>query len=216
MIKFNCSDCNKVYIVKDELAGSFANCVCGNEYSVPMTHSDGKKVAPKETRWICVIKGEEYGPHTVEELRGLVKDGLLTKEDTVWKEGTDDWLGASEIKGLFSWQPPQIKSNEMLIKFKCPECDNSFSVEKEMAGRAAKCPCGKDIVVPEPYSGEDESQPEETRWICVIRGEEYGPHTVEELREFVRNGRLTRDDTVWKEGTEDWLGASDIEGLFTV
>ena len=40
----------------------------------------------------------------------------------------------------------------MTIKFSCPECGKSFSVNDESSGKKAKCPCGARIVVPDATS----------------------------------------------------------------
>ncbi len=40
----------------------------------------------------------------------------------------------------------------MAIKFRCPQCNKSFTVKDENAGKKAKCPCGAKLVVPSDHA----------------------------------------------------------------
>lgn len=49
----------------------------------------------------------------------------------------------------------------------------------------------------------------------VLNGEDrLGPYTGEALVEFAQEGRIARETMVWTEGMEEWLPASQIEGIF--
>lgn len=49
----------------------------------------------------------------------------------------------------------------------------------------------------------------------VLNGEDrLGPYTGEALVEFAQEGRIARETMVWTEGMQEWLPASQIEGIF--
>jgi hypothetical protein len=47
---------------------------------------------------------EKKGPFSDSQLRKLASDGILLREDHIWKEGMEKWRLAGSVKGLF--QPP--------------------------------------------------------------------------------------------------------------
>jgi hypothetical protein len=51
-------------------------------------------------------------------------------------------------------------------------------------------------------------------WYCKIMGEEWGPMSAVELIAVARWGRLSRDDTVRREGSGTWVRAELVKGLF--
>jgi len=44
--------------------------------------------------------GNQYGPHTIEELQALLDDGQLVAEDMAFYEGREDWVTVAEVPGL--------------------------------------------------------------------------------------------------------------------
>jgi len=61
-------------------------------------------------------------------------------------------------------------------------------------------------------SGQTRQEPAVTmeRWFWKVMGEEMGPLTLKQLQ----RKKLTRDDLLRREGSEVWIRASEIEGLF--
>ncbi len=51
--------------------------------------------------WHVSKDRQQTGPFTSAELRKMVASGQLGSDDFVWKEGMQDWVPASKIKGLF-------------------------------------------------------------------------------------------------------------------
>ena len=41
-------------------------------------------------------------------------------------------------------------------------------------------------------------------------GEEYGPYTLEQVKEYVDNGEVTLEDEAWFDGCEDYVTVGDI------
>lgn len=52
-------------------------------------------------QWYVSQSGEDRGPYTLEELTALVQKGELTPDDSLRKEGSNLYIGASRLKGLF-------------------------------------------------------------------------------------------------------------------
>lgn len=52
-------------------------------------------------------------------------------------------------------------------------------------------------------------------WYLARDGQQFGPFSSRQLKEFVTSGRLQAEDLVWKEGMSTWVAASRIKGLFT-
>jgi len=55
--------------------------------------------------WHVSKDRQQAGPFTSAELRTMVSYGQLGPNDFVWKEGMQDWVPASKIKGLFATVP---------------------------------------------------------------------------------------------------------------
>ncbi len=66
--------------------------------------------------WFYRIMGEEIGPVTSAELRKRVRAGQLLPETEVRKSGTDRWVCASQLKGLFVTKKPPPVTDEIVIE----------------------------------------------------------------------------------------------------
>jgi hypothetical protein len=53
------------------------------------------------SRWYFEQDGERQGPVTGPQLRAMAKQGLVTPSTLVWREGSEEWVSASTISGLF-------------------------------------------------------------------------------------------------------------------
>jgi hypothetical protein len=52
-------------------------------------------------RWYYMQGRERQGPVSFPRLQTLAKEGWLTPDDLVWKDGTPDWVPAGQVHGLF-------------------------------------------------------------------------------------------------------------------
>src|SRR4051794_22211267 len=52
--------------------------------------------------------GEQKGPITAAQLKGLAVSGELRPTDMIWKEGAPDWMTAGSVKGLFPEGTPGL------------------------------------------------------------------------------------------------------------
>src|SRR5688500_7569318 len=55
--------------------------------------------------WCYFCGGEQRGPVTFTDLRGLVVRRELRAHDQVWREGMPDWMPAVEVPGLYQVPP---------------------------------------------------------------------------------------------------------------
>ena len=59
--------------------------------------------------YYIAVNGQPEGPYGIDKLSEMKKDGLLTAESLVWKEGMDNWQAAGDnddLKSLFPKIPP--------------------------------------------------------------------------------------------------------------
>ncbi|MCD4699190.1 MAG: DUF975 family protein [Phycisphaerae bacterium] len=52
------------------------------------------------------------------------------------------------------------------------------------------------------------------QWYCFIGGQQYGPVSEDDLRAWIRQGRVRQGDQVWTEGMGQWAAAGSVPGLF--
>lgn len=57
-------------------------------------------------QWHYRVDGVQHGPVTSADLKSLAGAGQLKATDLVWKEGLDQWVAASSVKGLLPVSPP--------------------------------------------------------------------------------------------------------------
>ncbi len=53
-----------------------------------------------------------------------------------------------------------------------------------------------------------------SNWHILRAGQQTGPFSSKQLKDFVASGRVEATDMVWKEGMSEWVAASRIKGLF--
>ncbi len=58
-----------------------------------------------DANWFYTSKDEEFGPVDSGRLRELAREGTITREDEVWREGLNDWISATRVDGLFDSSP---------------------------------------------------------------------------------------------------------------
>lgn len=65
--------------------------------------SDGQD--QPDATWFYIQNTEQKGPHTFENLQLLADNGVLKRDDLVWKEGFPDWVRAELVPGLIETTP---------------------------------------------------------------------------------------------------------------
>ena len=60
-------------------------------------------MAPIE--WYYAKGDERIGPVSSSEMKRLALEGILKREDLVWRDGMDEWIHAGKVQGLFGEEP---------------------------------------------------------------------------------------------------------------
>jgi hypothetical protein len=55
-----------------------------------------------------------------------------------------------------------------------------------------------------------------SQYNVVINGQNYGPYEMDQLKQMVQQGSLTRETLVWKEGMAQWAAAGTVQELLTL
>lgn len=144
--------------------------------------------------WFYVEDDQEIGPVPPGVIRQKVQAGVIAADDEVWQVGTDDWVKARTLPGLFdaSGRPAAAKGKTAA---------RSATQPRPSGGSAAKSAAKKS-------SGQ-------AKWHYAVGDEEIGPVTSAELKDQVRAGVIGPDDEVWKPGMADWTPARKIPGLIS-
>jgi len=50
-------------------------------------------------------------------------------------------------------------------------------------------------------------------WHCIVNGRQHGPLSLEQIRQWVRDGRVLPGDPVWTDGMGDWTAAGKVPEL---
>jgi TM2 domain-containing membrane protein YozV len=59
--------------------------------------------------WFYSVNGQESGPVSARELKGLAAEHRLRPTDLVWKDGMSEWKPAAKVGGLFATgEPPPL------------------------------------------------------------------------------------------------------------
>ena len=84
-------------------------------------------------------KGDDHqqGPVSVQELNRLAESGELKSDDLIWKEGMDEWLPASRMKGLtFAGSSTGSQTSPESKPFDAESIKSTFRDAKKMADEA--------------------------------------------------------------------------------
>jgi hypothetical protein len=94
------------------------------------------------------------------------------------------------------------------LKIACPHCNQPLAVPEELLGQILDCPsCGNHIQTPSPLK--------EGRRVSAYNliggdGKQYGPVTEDQLRQWMREGRIDKATRVQAEGTADWKPLGEL------
>ena len=89
--------------------GIGAGIALGQQMTAQMTPPAGPPPLP--VAFFVAVNGAQTGPYDMNTLSGRARDGLLTRETLVWRQGMAEWTAAgavSELQTLFGAVPPPI------------------------------------------------------------------------------------------------------------
>jgi len=76
--------------------------------------------------WHYVENGQQRGPVTDEDLAALAKQGTITPETLVWREGLEKWLPYQAVKPAGAPAMPAAPSGQVI----CCECRRAFAPDE--------------------------------------------------------------------------------------
>lgn len=127
---------------------------------------------------------EQLGPFDIESLRIAISTLAVSLHDHAWTDGENDWLALKDLAEKKSWDlKPQTP----------PELS------------ASTPPPPLSIVPPPPPALED-------KWFVRRSGQEYGPYSKQNMRDFVKSGNLMLSDDVRHIESNDFSPLSSILG----
>jgi len=68
-----------------------------------------------KAEWLYSRNGKTFGPLTAGQLRKLVADQRLGPKDLVCRDGTDRWVAAGSLKGLFPSEAAPAETVEQVV-----------------------------------------------------------------------------------------------------
>lgn len=81
----------------------------GNQMSGMLNSIPNTPPPPPTVSFHIAINGQQSGPFTIEQLKGMAQNGQFTKEHYIWKQGMTEWQSAStssELAVVFVSVPP--------------------------------------------------------------------------------------------------------------
>ena len=102
--------------------------------------------------WHYLLDDEPEGPVSREQLQELATAGVITPEDLVWRKGTDDWVPAKKVRGLFqpSGRPNSRSSVPEEDTTRSRSTDRKSSVHDSSRAQPTKTAGDNEIEVPAP------------------------------------------------------------------
>lgn len=192
------------------------------------------------TLWHYIRGGNQYGPVTSSHLKAIADARELDPSDLVCKDGTKRWVQAGKVNGLFSdySTPPPLPSStapatatlqdEQIILEEFASSDaagpplNSKEATPIVAHNQPPSTTANSIQLP-PSSASISADANaaslgaeaiEEQWFLTKADRQTRPASFSELMELVDSGHLQRTDHVRQKGTEKWITASLVPGLF--
>ncbi len=135
------------------------------------------------------IGGRSQGPYSMEQLRTMVRRGILGRLHEVSQDGRN-WQRATDYAELFITDSP---ANVKVLALEDAE------VELELQPPIPSPP----VVVPPPAP----------QWHYSQSGERRGPVSQSELEQLIRSGLVRSSDMVWTEGLNSWTAVSAMPSL---
>src|SRR5262249_19148363 len=146
--------------------------------------------------WYWARNRQRRGPYTWAQLQEMARCGGLHREDMVWQRGTPRWVGAGSLEGLFSETAAALPAPAGVpVPVAAPVV---VGVEPARVWRLD--PAGPALPEPE--------------WYYARNRTKFGPLTWDEFRELASRGEVLSGDMVWRRGTQRWVTAESVAGLF--
>ncbi len=104
-----------------------------------------------------------------------------------------------------------------VFKIRCKKCQESIVVRGDTQERAGATEPSSDSGGGDvetkvfDYSGYKGNEP--VWYVAIEGGEQQGPYTTDQMREYLKSGNITTETYVWREGLEDWKLAGEVKEI---
>ncbi|MDR0375738.1 MAG: DUF4339 domain-containing protein [Treponema sp.] len=143
------------------------------------------QTARSSMQYYIAVNGYPDGPYTMDELRQKLQSGQIGQRTLAWKEDMPQWAAMSAI----------------------PEFSSLFTAAVPARESAPSS------VAPQPTQQDSPQQLAQIRYHVAVNGLSTGPFAIEELKQKVQSGQLTKTTQVWKSGMTQWAPADAIAEL---
>lgn len=182
--------------------------------------------------WYYEKSGTTEGPVSIDQLRQLVTDGMLSNDDRIKSETMSEWVSLSSLRdeldaigGLATAVQDEfddrhsdlniddfnLESGHDVLSGDVPDIDSFVVAGDTDSPRPEFVSSHKPKEEPEPTS-EDEGAVEE--FLVRSLGMTLGPLTYEEIIEMAQTGSLTKGDEI-KVGESEWIAVESIAQIGT-
>jgi hypothetical protein len=157
----------------------------------------GSGSASDAAEWFVMIGERGVGPMTVAEVFEKIQLREITWVHFAWKEGESGWRRLCDIEVFAAGVPARPAP----------------SVQKKMVEEIQKSPAARRGPPPAPRDEREPSGPrseDEKIWFLYYNDAQFGPFSGEEIRRFLRIGKIHGKVHAWKDPMENWLRIEKI------
>jgi hypothetical protein len=194
--------------------------------------SDASSKTLSSVKYNVAIDDKPVGPFTIDELKQMARKGQFTKESQVWKEGMSQWEPAgsiAELAPLFQTAPEPPRAVPPETKYSVAEngMATGLLTLNELKQMAQNGQLTRESLIWEEDTSQwtiagniaeltpfFQSKPSSgANYFIVVNSQPSGPLSLEDLKNMVKNRKLTRNDLVWKDGMPQWTASEAIPEL---
>lgn len=140
------------------------------------------------SKWYFVRDGKKEGPVSIEILKAMAMAQAVKPSDTVFQEGSSQWVAAGSVSGLFT------------------------TVVATVAPSPALAPAPLAEVTPT-TTEQNAISPMPAQWFIARQRQKHGPYPFEQLHQWARTGVLLPTELVLGDSGK-WQAAGSVAGLF--
>lgn len=167
-------------------------------------------------------KGKQHGPYDMKQLAEMAKAANFTGNTLVWRPGMNSWTKAAKVGEL------ELLLNNPYV-FDTMGNQQTQSVQQtphpqpmippQQLSPVQQTPMPEknySSSVPPPFHGGPSAPPPppfrpSKQYYMMMNNQQFGPYDTEQMKQFAKDGRLTRDTFVWSEGMAEWMKSEKVD-----
>lgn len=157
----------------------------------------------EEKQWFLYVVDHHEGPFTADEIKNLINKGDAKTSSYVWREGLNDWMMMSSMPE-FGVEGPSGEGHGPA----------AFIVKPAKESPALLMPSAQPQIEAQNISRDISNTPEnEVVWCLNSNGAYSGPHSMSTIARMIDKGKVSSNDSIWKEGWGSFVSVSGIPEL---